>query len=114
MPKFDMAQALTHCVSVYVPSTRNGNEAIDPRPFVEDTIARLSRIFGGATAYAAEGGWVSDTLGLIVESVVIVKSYANVLDDETLDKVYAIAETLKRDLHQEAVSVEVDNALYFV
>lgn len=112
--RFDAIQKLTHSVSVYVPSTDNVNKAVDNTVIVDNTLTKLSALFGGCTAHPARGSWLSDNVGLVVESVTICESFASSLTDESLDAVYAIAQAIKADMHQENVSVEIDNELYFV
>jgi hypothetical protein len=114
MNHFKAMQGLLHSVAVYVPSTLDVNTSVDNAAQVNNTLEKLSGIFGGCTGYDVKGAWLSDTSGLIVESVTVCKSYTAELADETLEKVYAIAEKIKTDMGQEAVSVEIDNALYFV
>jgi hypothetical protein len=106
--------ALAHSVSIYVPSTVNVNTPVDSAKVVNETLSKLSAIFGGCTASNAQGAWISDSEGLVTEKVTICKSFTGTLDDTQLDKVYDIALAIKRDMAQEAVSVEVDNSLYFV
>ena len=111
------AVALGARVAVYVPGTcgvdTNDNALADR--MTASTAAALSEMFGGATATDAAGYWVSDAVGLVREAVRIV--YSNTTRDE-LDRrgadVLALAERIKREMAQEAVSVEIDGALYLV
>jgi hypothetical protein len=114
MNRFQTMQGLLHSVAVYVPSTLDVNKETDNARQVNSTLASLSTLFGGCTGYDVHGAWMSNANGLVVESVTVCKSYADVLTDEALESVYAIANQIKADMGQEAVSVEIDNALYFV
>jgi hypothetical protein len=114
MNHFQSMEGMIHSVAVYVPSTLDVNQSANNAAQVADTLARLSGIFGGCTASDVKGAWISDTSGLIVENVTICKSYASSLGDGELEEVYSIANQIRMDMRQEAVSVEIDGTLYFV
>lgn len=106
---------LDHRVSVYVPGTVDTNQQTDNRQQVERVAAELSRMFGGATATTATGYWMSDTAGLVAESTTIV--YAACTAEQINDHLPAVVELarqIKREMRQEAVSVEIDGALYLI
>lgn len=100
-------------VSIYVPSTILDKPApqnvIDY--YIDDTLKKLSSMFGGATRINANGCWLSDSCGLITENVTICYSFCNKYNKR---KVFEIAENLKSVFNQEAISVELNNKLYFV
>ena len=105
---------LDHNVKIYVPSTIDVNKKIDNSSYVKQALELFSDLFGGATSYDAKGAWLSKK-GLVVEDVKIVESYATKEAlEKGLNKVLRYAEKLKRELKQEAVSVEYDNKLYFI
>lgn len=111
------AVALPHRVSIYVPGTvgvaEQNSEAA--REMVERVAGQLSTWFGGATSTAASGFWVSEQVGLVREAVTVV--YANTTEEELEQRgqdVLALALDVKRVMEQEAVSVEIDGALYLV
>lgn len=104
-------------VAVYVPGT-SGPAAADSalaERMTETAAGRLSELFGGATISIAAGAWMSAEHGLIREQVQIVYSYCteSQLAEHAAD-VKELAEQIKREMQQEAVSVEINNALYFV
>ena len=117
MKKINNLFKLDSRAAIYVPSTIDGNKAASglAEKMVEQTAARLSELFGGATISLAAGAWMSAEHGLIREQITIVYSYctAEQLDQHT-DEVIEIAEHIKEEMRQEAVSVEINNALYFV
>jgi hypothetical protein len=78
------------------------------------TLRALCHLFGGVTITLGTGGYVSNDDQLIVESVYLCKSYASELTPESLQEVHKIAEKIKLDLNQEAVSIEIDNTLDFI
>ena len=62
---------------------------------------------------AKPGAWMSDVAGLVLEDTTIVYAYctADGLRDHAAD-VEKFALAMRDAMHQEAVSVEVNNALY--
>jgi hypothetical protein len=108
---------LNHRISIFIPSTTNGNE---PAPtgliaeWVKSAKTTFAKLFGGFTAYRAVGGWVSPVHGLIEEPVVVVSSHT---DDDGLDRLGEVEEfaaAVADALGQEAVTIEIDNSLQFV
>lgn len=112
-----MQQAVTlpQRVALYVPGTQGPDTATDNAAQVERVAAEFSRMFGGATAQESTGFWMSDTAGLVREAVTIV--YANCTADqlrERLPDVLTLAQQIKREMAQEAVSAEINGTLYII
>lgn len=109
--------ALSERVAIYVPGTCGPAtaDAALADSMTARAAARLSELFGGATISVAAGAWMSDTHGLIREAVNIVYSYCTPaqLNDHARD-VLALAQEVKREMAQEAVSVEVNSSLYLI
>lgn len=106
---------LDHRVSVYVPGTINTNQQADNRQQVEHVAAEFSRMFGGATATTATGYWMSESAGLVAEATTIVYAACTAGQlDEHLADVVEIAQQIKREMQQEAVSCEIDGTLYII
>jgi hypothetical protein len=106
---------LPHRVAVYVPSTQGPAETTDNAKQVQRVAREFAEMFGGATATTARGFWVSDAAGLVAESVTIV--YASCTDrqyHEQVPEVIRIAQRIKEEMQQEAVSIELDGILYLV
>ena len=102
-------------VSIYVPSTVNVNEQTDNSAQVKRTITELAQMFGGATASKAVGGWVCANGETVLEEVTIVYSFCSSAQlQENFAKVYAIAERIKTEMNQEAVTLEVNGQVKFV
>ena len=101
--------------SVYVPSTTDAVDNCDNTEMVKYVLTELSKLFGGATASRNTGGWVSDEHGLILEPVTIVYAYCTSEQAvEHFEKVYAICERIKREMNQEAVTLEYNGQVKFV
>lgn len=112
-----MQQAVTlpQRVALYVPGTQGPATATDNAAQVERVAAEFSRMFGGATAQESTGFWMSDTAGLVRETVTIV--YANCTADQLrnrLPDILTLAQQIKREMAQEAVSVEINGTLYII
>ena len=109
--KFDLDSK----VSVYVPSTVNVSEQTDNSEQVKNVIRELSQLFGGATATQAVGGWVSESGETILERVTIVYSFCTSEQlREHFEDVYAIAQRIKQEMSQEAVTLEINGQVKFV
>ena len=106
---------LPHHVALYVPGTQGPDTATDNAAQVERVAAEFSRMFGGATAQESTGFWMSDTAGLVRESVTIV--YANCTAEQLekhLAAVVELARQIKAEMQQEALSCEIGSTLYII
>jgi hypothetical protein len=109
------ALELPQRVALYVPGTQDINHATDNAAQVERVAREFCGWFGGATAQPSAGYWLSDSAGLIREAVTIV--YAACTADqlrERLPDVLTLAQQIKQDMAQEAVSVELNGTLYII
>lgn len=109
------AVALPQRVALYVPGTQGPATATDNAAQVERVAREFCGWFGGATAQPSAGYWLSDTAGLVREAVTIV--YAACTADqlrEHLPDVLTLAQQIKQDMAQEAVSVELNGTLYII
>jgi len=105
---------LKNKVSIYVPSTYRDQAAPDHivNYYVNDTLKKLSVMFGGATAQRVIGSWYSKELDkLITEEITICYSYC---ENYNRDDLISICENLKTVFMQESVSLEINNSLEFV
>ena len=113
----DAAQALArlgrpHEVTVFIPSTADVDQPIDPAPYVERATALLGECFGGATVRDATGVWKSEALGLVSEPIVTVSSSCSRSQlDRHLDAVTAFLFGLKETMRQEAMALTLDGRL---
>lgn len=109
------ALELPQRVALYVPGTQGPATATDNAAQVERVAREFCGLFGGATAQESTGFWMSDTAGLVREAVTIV--YAACTADqlrEHLPDVLTLAQQIKQDMAQEAVSVELNGTLYII
>jgi len=102
-------------VSVFIPTTVDVDQAADAGAAVDQTLAFLGRLFGGATSSRAQGVWNSERAGLVNETIFVVRSYVTQADlDRHLPEVLAFVERLKGELRQEAMAVEVNQRLMLI
>lgn len=109
------AVELPQRVALYVPSTTDTDKPTDNAAQVERVARDFCGWFGGATAQPSAGYWISDTAGLVREAVTIV--YAACAADqlrEHLPDVLQLAQQIKTDMQQEAVSAEINGTLYII
>jgi hypothetical protein len=107
--------ALACSIALYIPSTTS----IDTEADTSATLARvqtdLSNRFGGTTTTTGIGTWMSPTAGLVKEEVSIVRART---DETTLaantDAMVELAESIKAELSQDAVALEINGTLYLV
>lgn len=101
--------------SVYVPSTDNVCEKIDNKIYVKKVLHDLSSCFGGATSTPAKGAWNCMDGSTVIEDVTI--CYAFCTTEQAInnfDKVLSLCEWIKKEMHQEAVSLEYNGQLKFI
>lgn len=109
------AVALPQRVALYVPSTQDINHDTDNAAQVERVARDFCGWFGGATAQQSAGYWLSDTAGLVREAVTIVYAACTAAQlREHLPDVLQLAQQIKAEMQQEAVSVELNGALYII
>lgn len=108
---------LNHRISVFIPSTVNGNEAAPAHliaRWVKTAKLKFAELFGGFTTYKAVGGWMSPVHGLVEEPVTVITSFT---DDDGFDRIGEVEEfaaAVAEALGQEAVTIEIDNSLQFI
>jgi hypothetical protein len=105
---------LEDTVKIYVPSTYDMDEPIDNTPYVNETLKKISEMFGGATAIDGTGSWLSDDNQLVKEKVTIVYSFAENLNKKNLKEVVDYARYLKEEMKQSSVSIEVNGKMFFI
>ena len=102
-------------VSVYVPSTVNVDQRINNKKQVVSIIKQMSLLFGGATSYECVGGWVADNGDIVTEQVNIVYSFCDKKSlNNNLANVINICQQIKKDMKQEAVTLEVNGKATFI
>ena len=105
---------LSSKINAYVPATIHDKE-IDNSDYVARIATIFSTLFGGATSTQAIGYWLSGSVGLIKEKTTIVFAYCTTEQlEKGIDEVVTALETLKADMQQEAVALEINGEMYFI
>ncbi len=105
----------THSVGIFIPTTSDANHPVNTQQIRDNTMAFMAERFGGATWKPAQGVWLSEKLGLIGEEIYIVQSYTTrQYLHQYLDEIIIYIKTLKRELRQEAMALEVNKKLTLV
>jgi len=104
---------LKNKLSVLVPS-KIGTEQIDTTEIVNALLSELSERYGGASITDLKGAWLSEQNGLITEDVKQVWAYSS--DSVQLIRQHGltIAKSLKKQLRQDSVAIEINNRLLLV
>lgn len=108
---------MTHKISLYIPSTVDGNKPAS-RAMVQKWVSAakntFATLFGGFTAIPVQGGYISPEKGLIEENITIVYAFTDADGLKHKALVKALAKRIAKAMKQESVSVEVDNAIEFI
>ena len=106
---------LSSQVKIYVPSTVDVSHEIDSSVWIDKALAMLSGEFGGATATPSLGAWVSAQGELVKERVTLVFAYASQYQLETsIERIYDFCVSMKIEMKQEAIALEVNGEMYLV
>jgi CRP-like cAMP-binding protein len=111
---FDLL-GFTNQIGVYLPTTIGVDQPANTAAYVEKTLSFMGKLFGGATHEQVQGVWNSQEAGLVEENIHLVRSFCSqpVLDKH-MGTVVDYVETLKQDLQQEAMALEVNQKLMLI
>ncbi len=108
-------EKLNKKVAVYVPSTVDKNIQVDTSKTVTAVAAHLANLYGGSTCMETIGNYIADNGELIAEKITIVYSFTSRKQlAKTIKSILQLANTVKTELTQECVSIEVNNKLMFI
>ena len=106
---------LSSKVKILIPSTIDINKDFDNSKQVDNALTLFSNCFGGATSFLAVGAWQSQNEGLVKEKVIAVESFCNQQQlEDKIETIIDFCESLKIEMKQEAISLFVNNELYFI
>lgn len=114
MTKTLKSKPMTHNVVVYVPSVTKDGNLLSNTEVVSFVETLLSKRFGGTTSYQVKGSWVNQKGELIQEDITRVQSFTSNLSDNDIDFIESLAYSVKEDMIQEFVSIEIDNHMYLI
>jgi len=105
----------TSQIGVYIPTTIATNQETDTSVQVNNTLAFMGKIFGGATHEEVHGVWNSTDVGLVNETIHLVRSFCTqTILDERMGSVIDYVEGMKKELQQEAMAIEVNQKLMLI
>jgi len=110
----DRLQRNNH-IGIFIPTTFDVNNYFDTTPYIDRTLSFLGERFGGATSEEAKGIWNSEDIGLVGEKLFKVHTYATSNDLKNfLDEVVDYVRTIKTELKQEAMAMEINQKLTLI
>ena len=106
---------LSSKITVYIPSTCDINKQADTKKYIDACAVLLSESFGGATSCEALGYWVSSNAGLVKERSTMIFAYCSDADLQNhIEKILDFCLTMKTELKQDAVALEINGEMYFI
>lgn len=106
---------LNHVLKIYVPVYDPLEKVAETLDFSHQTAMLLSHLFGGCTVSPSNGYWINNTGELVEDKINIVYSFT---DEDTLslyrDVVENFCKEIKKELSQDAISLEIDGILNFI
>jgi hypothetical protein len=118
MIQADLNTDLTQKLTVYIPSTMHAKTA----PIQTTNAQRLifkkffSTQYGGYTETISTGGYFSETLNTTIEEKIFrISTNATAPDAiQSIEELLTLIQELKSEMKQEAVTLEINNQLYFI
>lgn len=105
----------TNSIGIFIPTTVEVDQTVDTAHYRKKAMDFMAERFGGATCKEANGVWHSEQVGLVGEVIYIVHSYITRSDlNRYLDEVVDFMKSLKQELKQEAMALEVNNKMTLI
>lgn len=104
-------------ISIFVPSTINVNEEVDNSQYVLNVINTLTERYDikNLTFYNTKGSWYDDeSLEVIIEKITLVSLDLKCITEIDIKYFINIAEYLKREMNQQAVSISINESLAII
>lgn len=103
-------------VGVVIPNTRHRNIPADNSEYVKQSKCLFASQYGGYTAFNAEGGWILEDLGQLIEEpgVLVLALVTKAELNASQEILEGFALYLKQELDQEAVSIILNGNLKFI
>ena len=104
---------MKNTVGILVPSTIDVNTIVDNKKYVENVENTLKDFGKAISKFDSKGSWYSDTEGVVVEenTIVTFESNGNPFDLQLLKY---LAEKLKSDMKQEAITIILNDGIAIV
>ena len=105
-------------ISIFIPSTMDINNKIDNQYYIKKSINYLERYYNIANNlkyYKTSGSWFSDNLNkVIIEDITIVTLQLIELNETDINIFIALANIIKNEMNQEAVSITINESLAII
>lgn len=107
---------LKESVKLYIPTETKDGKVIDNSEILKKCAVEMDESFGGATVINGVGYWSdkNNNNKLYTEDVNIIQSFTGSMDDKKAYKLIQLAQYVKKELKQEAVTIEVNNQMKFI
>ena len=104
---------MKNTVGILVPSTIDVNTTVDNKKYVKDVENTIKDFGKTISKFDSRGSWFSDTEGVVVEenTIVTFESNGNPFDLQLLKY---LAEKLKSDMKQEAITIILNDGIAIV
>lgn len=104
---------MKNTVGILVPSTIEVNTTVDNKKYVEEVENTIKDFGKNISKFDSQGSWFSDTEGVVVEenTIVTFESNGNPFDLQLLKY---LAEKLKLDMKQEAITIILNDGIAIV
>ncbi|MEG1495594.1 MAG: hypothetical protein RR406_04795 [Bacilli bacterium] len=100
-------------LGIIIPSTMDVNSSIDNSQYIEKVVDILKDFGKSYDNVNTVGGWISDTDGLVIEKGNLISFISNCNPFDIKLVVY-IADMIKKEMKQEAVSIVVNESLAII
>lgn len=105
----------TNQIGIYIPTTIGVDQRATISTYVDKTLSFMGKTFGKATHEQVQGVWNSQQAGLVEENIHLVRSFCSQPAlDKHMGEVVDYVETLKRELQQETMALEVNQKLMLI
>ncbi len=104
-------------ISIFVPSTINIDEVIDNTPYVMNTLKKLQMKYSlkDMKFYNTEGSWYDDKGNtVVIEKITIITVEMIILSLNDIEFFIGIANEIKHNMNQQAVSININDSLAIV
>lgn len=104
-------------ISIFIPSTMEGNNKVDNKDYIKKYVNSLTNNYKieDLSFYNTKGSWYSEELQeVIIEDITIITLEKNLLTEQDIRVFISLANQIKREMSQEAVSIAINKALAIV
>jgi len=105
-------------ISIFIPSTMDINNKIDNKYYVKKSINYLERYYNitnNLKYYKTIGSWFSDSLNkVIIEDITIITLQLIELKESDINIFITLANMIKSEMNQEAVSIAINESLAII